>query len=79
MRVTYAEYRRINLMHIQHQQVNIEAWKIIYLVSSAFLIPQESGYQELVRFAQLHSIDLWIGTKIIDLGYEFSPFFIEHG
>jgi hypothetical protein len=55
-------------MHIQHQQVNIEAQKIIYLVPSAFFIPQESGYQELVRFAQLHSIYLGIGTNIVDLG-----------
>jgi hypothetical protein len=35
-------------MHIQHQQVNIEAWKTIYLVPSAFWILQESGYQKLV-------------------------------
>jgi hypothetical protein len=46
MRDAGAECRRINLMHIQHQQVNIEALKNIYLVPSALLIPQESGYQE---------------------------------
>ena len=64
MRIIYEEYKRIPLMHIQHQQVNTEAWKIIYLVPSAFLIPQESGYQEL----PLHSIDLGISTNIVDLG-----------
>jgi hypothetical protein len=59
MRIIYAEYRRIPLMHIQHQQVNIEAHKRIYLVPSAFWIPQESGYQELVRYCQYKDIPVW--------------------
>ena len=46
------------------------------------MIPQESGYQELVRFVQiLYIVSTW-GLVLISStwGYEFSPFFfIEHG
>ena len=43
--------------------------------SFSILIPQESGYQELIRFAQLHNIDLGIGTNIVDLGIWIFSFF----